>query len=108
MGWVFFRAADINEARYVLKHSLTGLSNIKAYLRSGAIALGIDRMVAGKILLLYLAPLFIYDFISLKVDVCDWIGKRHFTVRYAYIGAIIVTILVMGYVGQSTFVYFQF
>lgn len=108
MTWVFFRASSINEALYLLRHSLTGLSNIKAYIKSGAIALGISRAVATKVLLLYLAPLFIYDFISLEVDICDWIGKRHFTIRYAYIGAIIMAILTMGYVGQSTFVYFQF
>ena len=107
-AWVFFRATDINEALYVLRHSLTGLSNIKEYFISGANTLGITRAVAKKMLLLYLAPLFIYDFISLKIDVCDWIGKRHFIIRYAYIGTIIVIILTTGYVGQSAFVYFQF
>ena len=108
VAWVFFRATDINEALYVLQHSLTGLGNIKTYFISGANTLGITRAVAKKVVLLYLAPLFIYDFISLKVDVCDWIGKRHFIIRYAYIGTIVVAILITGYVGQSTFVYFQF
>ena len=108
VAWVLFRASDLNEALYVLRHSLTGVTNIKAYIKSGAIALGISRWIAMKVVLLYLAPLFIYDFISLKIDICDWIGRRHLAIRYAYIGVIILAILTMGYVGQSTFVYFQF
>lgn len=108
VAWIFFRANDINEALYVLRHSLTGLSNIRVYFIDGVNTLGITEAVAKKILLFYLAPLFIYDFISLKVDVCDWIGKRNIIIRYTYIGAIIMAILTMGYVGKSTFVYFQF
>lgn len=108
VAWVFFRAANIPEALYVLRHSLTGLSDFKTYLVKGVHTLGITRAVAYKVMLLYLAPLFVYDFFSLKGDVCEWFGKRHFTIRYGFVLTLIVAILTMGYAGQSTFVYFQF
>ena len=108
IAWIFFRASSIGDAIYVIGNAFSGIESVKTYIVSGAHSLGIDNAVALKILVLYLLPLMIYDYISLKTDICDWIGKRNVVIRYAYIGLVAIAILAFGYVGQSTFVYFQF
>ena len=106
--WVFFRAARIKDAFYVYKKTFTGISHLKNYIFSGLEALGLDSAINVRIILLYLIPLAIYDYCSLKCDICDWLGKQHGVVRYSYILIVICVILLYGYFGQSTFVYFQF
>lgn len=107
-AWVFFRASTLQEAFYILRYMPSGITEFWAYLSSGFHVLGIDRFIAGRILIVYFVPLFIYDFFSLRVDVCAWFENRHIVIRYAYVILLIVLILTYGYVGQSIFVYFQF
>lgn len=108
IAWIFFRASSIRDAIYVIGNAFSGIGSVKAYIVSGAHALGIGKVAALKTIILYLLPLMIYDYISLKTDICDWIGKRSAGIRYAYICIVAIAILTFGYVGQSTFVYFQF
>ena len=110
LAWVFFRAASLHDAAYVLRHMLDGLSlrHPGAYLSGGLRALAMDRARSLRTLLLYILPLGVYDFFSLKTDVCAWLGRRGPVVRCAYVLAIVSLILLFGYVGRSTFVYFQF
>ena len=108
LAWVFFRAGSINDAVYVLRNMHVGLSQTKAYFAQGFYALGMDKVTFLKILALYLIPLSVYDFFSLQNDVCAWVGERNIIVRYAYLIILIAVVLICGYMGQSTFVYFQF
>ena len=71
-------------------------------------AILLNRSVLARIILLYVLPLSVYDGFARKTDVPAWIGKRSAPVRYAFTAALIVVILIYGYVGKSTFVYFQF
>lgn len=107
-AWVFFRAANVHDAWYVLRNMFSGAGSGKAYVIAGLGALGIGKSTAWKILVLYCLPVFLYDYLSLERDICLWMGRQHAAARYAYVIGMAVLILVFGYAGQSSFVYFQF
>ena len=107
VAWVFFRASTIPDAFYVLSNCLSGLGT-GSYFKHGMDAIQINAGLLRRVILLYLLPLSAYDFFALKTDVCAWIGKRNALIRYAFILLIVLAILIYGYVGESTFVYFQF
>lgn len=107
-AWIFFRASSISDAIYVIGNLFSGVTDIKDYLITGAHALGIGKAAALKTVVLYMIPLMVYDYISLSCDICEWIGKRNIVLRYVYVCLLAIAVLTFGYVGQSTFVYFQF
>ena len=110
VAWIFFRASSIQDALYVLSKIPNGFefSRLSAYFTSGIDAVLLNWGIIRRFVLLCFIPLTLYDYFSLKTDVCGWLGNRNPVIRYAYIFAVIVVILMYGYVGQSTFVYFQF
>lgn len=106
-SWIFFRVENIHQGLYAASSMLEGLSHPITYLRDGFTAIGLD---GGFIpyLALYFVPLGVFDFISLKKDVISWIGAKGVVVRHGYAMIVILLLLFYAYVGQSTFVYFQF
>ncbi len=108
LTWVFFRAVSIHDATYALSHMLDGIGNIKLYFILGAEMLDIKFDVWIKVIFLYFMPIMLYDFFSLKTDICEWLEKQNAVLRYAYVIGMSALILMFGYVGSSSFVYFQF
>ena len=110
LAWVFFRAKSLSDAVYVLTHLFTDLEILHpgAYFYNGMNVIFMNWGLFFRDLALYILPLAVYDWFSLKTDVPAWIGKRSPLVRYGYVVLLIAVILIFGYVGQSTFVYFQF
>lgn len=110
LAWVFFRAKSLPDAVYVLTHLFTDLEILHpgAYFYNGMNMIFLNWELFFRNLALYILPLAVYDGCSLKTDVPTWIGQRGQLVRYGYIVLLVAVILVYGYVGQSTFVYFQF
>ena len=109
VAWVFFRAASLGDAVYVLGHVPAGLGEgLSDYIASGTEALLLNAGLLRRTVLLYLLPLAAYDFFSLKRDVCAWFGQRRAWLRVLYAAVLVLAILIYGYVGESTFVYFQF
>ena len=111
LAWVFFRAPTLPDAFYVFRNLFSGFYNEPplTYFEAGLNALSINTFDAlRKIVHVYILPLVIYDYFSLRTDVSAWIGKRNPVIRYLYVIALIALILLYGYVGKSTFVYFQF
>ena len=110
VAWVFFRAANLPDALYVLSNSLKGLdlAHPGGYFTNGMTAVFLNWGLLRQAFLLYFLPLAVWDFFALKTDVCAWIGKRKRFVRAAYLVVVVAVILVYGYVGETTFVYFQF
>lgn len=106
-AWIFFRVDDIHQGFYAIHSIFNGISHPITYLREGSRAIGLHKDILPY-LALYLVPLFIFDHISLKQDVIDMIGSKGAFVRHTYVITIIFLLLFYGYVGQSTFVYFQF
>ena len=110
LAWIFFRADSLPDAFYVLTHLFTGLeiAHPSGYLYDGMIAIVMDWPLFWRNMLVYILPLALYDGFSLKTDIPAWLGQRNAFVRYAFAAVLIAVILIFGYVGQSTFVYFQF
>ena len=106
-AWLFFRANTIHQGFYASVSMLYGLSNPIEYLKTSFYALGLSKSFIPY-LILYLMPLFIFDYVSLKTDVIAWISSKHPILRHILMILIILILLFFGYVGQSTFVYFQF
>lgn len=106
-AWIFFRVDNIREGFYAAFSILEGIDHPIGYLREGFQAMGLHRDFLPY-LELYLVPLFVFDFVSLKKDVIAWIGTKGAIVRHGYMVIIILLLLFYCYVGESTFVYFQF
>ena len=102
-----FRVDNIREGFYAAFSILEGIDHPIGYLREGFQAMGLHRDFLPY-LELYLVPLFVFDFVSLKKDVIAWIGTKGAIVRHGYMVIIILLLLFYCYVGESTFVYFQF
>lgn len=108
-AWIFFRSASIVDAVYVFRHMFDGVMHFKTYIVEGINTLGIGaRSDIRRISFVYFCPLMIYDFLSLQNDVCKYLSKLNVFFKYSAILLITVIILAFGYVGKSSFVYFQF
>ena len=110
LAWIFFRADSLQDALYVLAHLFTGfeIAHPGSFLAEGMLAIVMDWELFRRDLLVYILPLAVYDLFSLKTDISAWLGQRNLFIRCLYIAAVLAAILIYGYVGQSTFVYFQF
>ena len=106
-AWIFFRANNIYEAIYASKAIWIGLTDIKSYFTSGINELGLNVQTIP-LMLLYIVPLAIYDFCSLKMDPIEWLGTKNRYFQHFVMAMIVFILLFLGYVGRSTFVYFQF
>ncbi len=105
--WIFFRVENIHQGFYAAISMLKGISHPITYLREGFNAIGLHRDFLPY-LALYFVPLLGFDFVSLKKDVILWIGSKGAVVRHGYAITIVLLLLFYCYVGQSSFVYFQF
>lgn len=111
LAWIFFRADTISDALYVLTHLFTGIASPISYLHNGfsgstGIGMGVSTLIA--VVLVYLLPLFCFDYYSTKHDVIQKIGKKQKLVRWIIYFILIICILFFRYIGEVTFVYFQF
>ena len=105
--WIFFRVENIQQGLYAACSMFKGLSHPITYVKEGFSAIGLDRDFLPY-LSLYFIPLLVFDFVSLKKDVILWIGSKGAVVRHGYAIIMVLLLLFYCYVGQSTFVYFQF
>jgi D-alanyl-lipoteichoic acid acyltransferase DltB (MBOAT superfamily) len=105
--WVFFVSNSVYEAVYVIVNMFRGISSPIAYLHDGFSNIGLYRHTFLRVALCIVA-LAGYDLASLKVDCISWLNNRNAVVRHGAIIIMLGIILLYGYAGQSTFVYFQF
>lgn len=107
-AWIFFRAATLNDAIYVLQNMFVGISSIPTYINNCGIQLGITFTH----LLFNCLPvilLFIYDLISLKTDTIALISKQRFFIRWPLYIFLLLIILLFSEKGITTeFIYMQF
>ena len=88
---------------------LVGITNPKNYLLTdGLFAIGIGTGNMLKLLLLYLAPLSIFDYLSMRTDPIEkssqWTEGAQFILWFL----LALAILLFHKVGEIAFVYFQF
>lgn len=106
-AWIFFRVDNIHQGFYATYSMLKGISHPLTYLREGFHAMGLHRDFLP-LLALYILPLTIFDYFSLKKDVIEYIGNCGKLAQHGFAVTVILLLLFYCYVGQSTFVYFQF
>ncbi len=107
-AWIFFRAENISDAFYVLTHMFQGIGNPMQYISQIDVYLNIDKLtLLGMII--SVALLAIYDYMSLKKDVLSCLGKKKAAVRWAiYVVFIIFLIFNIPVTSGQEFIYFQF
>ena len=106
--WIFFRAQNINEVIYVFNNMFIGISNFKDYIISGLYSFDETPLYLIIHLLIYLLPLTIIDCLNVKYDVIKLIKNKNIFIRYSLYFILIIVILLLHYVGEVNFIYFQF
>ena len=113
--WVFFRAANIGEALYVVRHSLWGIGSPVLYCRTAvdqlftALGLGMAEiaMLLGVLLLLFL-----FDLADEKGDAIAMVSAWPAAVRWACYLGLVMIVLIFGIYGPGydvrAFAYFDF
>lgn len=105
--WVFFRAQSFKEAAYMLVYWYQGLNHPVTWIVGGFGNLGISAMTAVKLLLMILL-LAAFDYISLKKDVIDCIGRWKLPYRWAVYIGLVVLIFLWAPAVSAEFIYFDF
>lgn len=102
-AWIFFRVDNYQQGIYVTKSLFLGLTHPLQYFSKGIATINLPKE-----LLLCTTLLFVYDYISLKTDLIEWVCTKNAILRHAILISMIILLLLIGYAGKSTFVYFQF
>ena len=104
IAWVFFRSRTILDAVYILENIFIPTGGINWYIYSGVGITAFDIIS----LLIPIGIIFVFDYVSLKKDVLEWLSYRTLIVRWGiYIVVIFWTIFKMP-LATSSFIYFQF
>ena len=107
-AWVFFRAQSIQDAFFVIGHSMIGIGNPLQYMKAGYTALGMDKTLF-QTCMCFILLLGMYDGFSKKYDLIASLGRLNVIVRWVIYLTIIVVILFYAPIGNdSSFIYFQF
>jgi D-alanyl-lipoteichoic acid acyltransferase DltB (MBOAT superfamily) len=108
LAWVLFRANNISDALYVFRHMLDGISHPLTYIRSGPLALLMEKQHMI-IIVFEIALLVTYDYFSLRYDVIRCISKLPLIVRWGiYILLTLLCLLLNPAEAENAFIYFQF
>lgn len=106
--WVFFRASNLHDALYIFKHIFDGITSHKSYIVSGLYSFGVKAPYLLTMLAIYLIPLFIIDYINVKYDALTILNNKPKVIRYLAYFILLLMILLLHYVGEVNFIYFQF
>ena len=106
--WVFFRASNLHDALYIFRHMFDGITNLRSYIVSGLYSFGVKAPYLLTMLAIYLIPLFIIDYINVKHDALTILNNKPMSIRYIAYFVLLLMILLLHYVGEVNFIYFQF
>lgn len=106
--WVFFRASNLHDALYIFRHMFDGITNLRSYIVSGLYSFGVKAPYLLTMLAIYLIPLFIIDYINVKDDALTILNNKPIFIRYLAYFVLLLMILLLHYVGEVNFIYFQF
>ncbi|MCI7157096.1 MAG: hypothetical protein MSC52_05875, partial [Solobacterium sp.] len=106
--WVFFRASNLHDALYIFKHIFDGITSPRSYIVSGLYSFGVKAPYLLTMFAIYLIPLFIIDYINVKHDALTILNNKPMFVRYLAYFILLLMILLLHYVGEVNFIYFQF
>lgn len=101
IAWVFFRAAHLQDAIYILKHAANGLGHI-SFNELPISKLQFVLSIAG------IALLEVVHIVQQKVNIREWLTRRPVILRWSVYYATILTIVFLGIHESRQFIYFQF
>lgn len=107
IAWIFFRAERLEDAYYVIMHSLDGISNPVNYVTGALASLEIGGTSLAK-MIVCLGILFLYDFFSMKYDLIQLTTKLKVVPRWALYYGFVLLIFFFMEVGSTEFIYFEF
>ncbi len=108
LAWIFFRAATLQDAVYVLQNMFSGISHFSTYIQDCALQMGFTFMHLVYSCLPVIL-LFIYDLLSLKTDVIEFVSRQRFFIRWPLYIFLLLIILLFSDKGVTTeFIYMQF
>lgn len=106
VAWVFFRAASLNDAKWIFSHSFDNIIEWKNYIITGFDNCGISRWRLGYMLSLILI-LIIHDFEERRCE--GYSGGRYININWWTIVLMLVVVIFFSQKGVAAeFVYFQF
>ena len=107
-SWIFFRAASMDDALYILRYSIVGGKTPVLYVKNALWVL-YPGTVLTAVLLLSLALLFLFDWANESGDTIAKLSARPIYVRWpVYIAFLLLLLLLIPKEGVAPFIYFQF
>ncbi len=107
-AWIFFAANTVQDAVYIIGHSIDGIGSPISYLHSGFSSIGL-RKKPLLFLAISLIGLMIYDYQSLKTDVITVISEKKTAERWLiYVFFLLWMIFNIPTTNATEFIYFQF
>lgn len=107
-SWIFFRAASMGDALYVLRHSITGGKAPIQYVKT-AISILYPGNYQTIILLFSLSLLFLFDLVNETEDPIQRVSAQPVYVRWPiYTVSFFLLLLLIPKQGAAPFIYFQF
>mgnify|MGYP002510427468 FL=1 len=108
---IFFRAANIGEALYVVRHLLWGIGSPVLYVKAALSALN-PGMIEAAVLAGTLLLLFLFDLADERTDAIAMVSRWPVAIRWCCYLGLVMIVLVFGVYGPSydvkAFTYFQF
>ncbi|MBR1376805.1 MAG: MBOAT family protein [Bacilli bacterium] len=107
-AWIFFRVETLSDAIIVIKNMFIDIIHPFTYIKAGFSDLNISSNELIKIIMPIIS-LFIYDYVSLKIDIISWISTRKTFVRWLiYVFVVFLILYLIPSSNTSEFIYFQF
>lgn len=113
-GWVFFRAHSIDDAFYIISHSLDGLPHFilnsysyytwKNLFSVGGLVQKSDFIIGAVSLIILLCV----DLVERKQPIWEYLQRYPTFVRWGFYYSLVIAIVACGRFGAQEFIYFQF
>jgi len=106
-AWIFFRAASLTDAAYIVGHLGTGWDSLRSVIASARSALAVSpfESIVGMVGVLLMEMV---HFVQRKQSLMDLFVRLPTWERWAIYGAVVLIILLFGNLGSNQFIYFQF
>lgn len=112
-GWIFFRATSLDDAKYILQHlflgsgMMTGLTNLGYVSREVLVGRGVYNFVVVILAVIAVETVSAYAE-KRNISIEQSVAGRAWPYRWGAYYSIIIAILLLGVLGQTSFIYFQF
>ena len=107
-SWVFFRAESIEEAFYIIRHSITGGKLPMQYIKNAILSFNPEKTVI-LLLLFCLFLLILFDLVNEKEDAIQKLSAWPVYIRWPiYICFLFLVLVLIPKEGSTPFIYFQF